>query len=212
LIKLNFSKNFLILAALFIAAAFISWPLYFNNYAAPDTVSVHEFPKTVGEWTSEELPISDEEYAILETRNAFTRMYTDAQGRQVMLYIIYAQHNRRVAHPPEICYSGGGATIISKYPYTIGTGEQKLSINRVLIDYARYQQIMYYWFKVGNSYTASYWGQQALIGVKTLLGRPSGSALIRLTTVITDNDEKKAARAIEDFTKEIIPLLPKYLL
>jgi 16S rRNA C1402 (ribose-2'-O) methylase RsmI len=47
LIKLNFSKNFLILAALFIAAAFISWPLYFNNYAAPDTVSVHEFPKTV---------------------------------------------------------------------------------------------------------------------------------------------------------------------
>jgi len=71
---------------------------------------------------------------------------------------------------------------------------------------------MYYWFKVGNSYTASYWGQQALIGVKTLLGRPSGSALIRLTTVITDNDEKKAARAIEDFTKEIIPLLPKYLL
>ena len=39
-----------------------------------------QFPKEIDGWTSEELTITDDEYAILETRNAFIREYTNAAG------------------------------------------------------------------------------------------------------------------------------------
>jgi EpsI family protein len=206
-------KQTIIIFLLFIIATAISWPLYFYNYAAPDTVKIHEFPMTIGDWTAEELPISDNDYEILETRNAFARMYTHKNGGQVMLYMIYSQHNRRVAHPPEICYTGGGATIITKYPYTITYDNKKdLTVNRVIIDEVNYQQIMYYWFKIGNSYTPSYGRQQLLIGIKTLMGKPSSSALIRMTTVLKDdNDEKNATQLINSFAQDILPIIPQYL-
>lgn len=205
-------KNNIFLLICFITAIVISWPLYFNNYAAPDTVNIHVFPMVIGDWTAKELPISEYDYGILETHNAFTRMYTHKDGKQVMLYMIYSQHNRKVAHPPEICYTGGGATIISKYPYKISDGKNALlTVNRVIIDNDAYQQIMYYCFKIGNSYTPSYWKQQALIGLKTLLHKPSSSAMIRLTTVLDDDDEENAAKIIDAFTKEILPLIPQYL-
>jgi len=203
---------FTLILVLMAAAVFISWPLYFKNYAAPDTVSVHEFPMTVGEWTAEEIPISDNDYAILETRNAFARMYTNANGGQVMLYIIYSQRNRRVAHPPEICYSGGGSTITKKYPYGIAYGAaEPLIINKVTIDETHYQQIMYYWFKIGDSYTPSYWRQQILIALKTLTRRPSSSAMIRLTSIVQNDDEEETIKLMDSFARAVMPILPKYL-
>ena len=205
-------KRTICIYILLVSAAVISWPLFFNNYAAQDTVNIHEFPMVIGDWTAEELPISDNDYEILETRNAFARMFTHKDGGQVMLYMIYSQFNRRVAHPPEICYTGGGATIITKYPYDIGYSKDSIAtVNRVIIDEVNYQQIMYYMFKIGNSYTPSYWKQQLLIGFKTLLGRPSSSALIRLSTTIEGEDEKKATQLINSFAADVFPVIPKYL-
>lgn len=208
----KFKKRTIFLYTFLALAIIISWPLYFTNFAAEDTVDIHQFPMTIGDWTAEELPISETDYAILETRNAFVRMFTHKDGGQVMLYVIYSQYNRRVAHPPEICYSGGGATIVTKYPYDLAYGnDQQLTLNRVIIDEATYQQIMYYWFKIGNSFTPSYWKQQILIAVKTFLGRPASSALLRLSVVIDDDDEKRATKLINSFTRAILPVIPKYL-
>lgn len=209
---MNIRKRTIFLYIFFVIAIVISWPLYFNNYASKDTINIHEFPMTLGEWTAEELPISDNDYKILETRNAFARMFTHQDGGKVMLYMIYSQHNRRVAHPPEICYTGGGATIITKYPYTIAyENNNTLTANRVIIDNVSNQQIMYYWFKIGNSYTPSYLKQQLLIGAKTLLGKPSSSALIRLTTTIENEDEKAATQLLNSFAKDVLPMIPQYL-
>ncbi len=205
-------SSFSIILLLFAASTVISWPLYFKNYAAPDTVVIHDFPMVVQDWTAEELPISDEEYAILETRNAFARMYTNASGAQVMLYIIYSQHNRRVAHPPEICYSGGGATITKKYPHTVSTQTPApLVVNKVVIDEQRYQQIMYYWFKIGDAYTPSYWRQQILIALKTLSRRPSSSAMVRVTSIVQNDDPQSTMELMDAFVTTIMPLIPQYL-
>lgn len=205
-------KRTIFVFIIFTAAAAISWPLYFYNYAATDTVNIHEFPMSIGDWTAEEIPIPDKDYEILETRNAFTRMFTHKDGGQIMLYMIYSQHNRRVAHPPEICYTGGGATIITKYPYDIPYKKDRpLTVNRILIDDVSHQQLMHYWFKIGDSYTPSYWQQQFLIGLKTLLKKTSSSAMIRITTVIEDDDEKKATKLINSFAADILPIIPKYL-
>lgn len=209
---MKIQKQTLLLFAFFILAAVISWPLYFYNYAAPDTVNIHAFPSQISGWSAEELPITEHEYSILETRNAFARMYTHENGGQIILYMIYSQHNRKVAHPPEICYTGGGSTIITKIPYDIPLKESPpLKVNRVIIDNDRYQQVMYYLFKIGSSYTPSYWKQQFLIALKTLTGQPSSSAMIRLTTVIENDDADRSDTLMKAFMTEILPLIPQFL-
>jgi len=68
-----------------------------------------------------------------------------------------------------------------------------------------------YWFKVGDEFTASYGRQQILIALKSLMGKPSSSALIRISTVIKDSDVDSAEKLLQDFAKLIIPHLEKYL-
>jgi len=206
--------SFIFILALTIAAGAVSWSMFLRTHDAQDTVDVFDFPMTIGEWQSENIPISDNDYAVLETRNAFVRIYRKPTGEEVMLYVIYSQTNRRVAHPPEICYTGGGSTIVSKFPEKIATdavADGTITANRLLIDYPNYQQIMYYWFKVGNSYTASYWAGQAMIAWKNMTGQSSSSALIRLTSVVEDDDQQRAVDIIRGFAAEILPLINQYI-
>ncbi len=203
---------FIIIICLTIASGIVSWNMYFREYSQSDTVNIHIFPMQIGEWHAKEIPISEEDYAILETKNAFVRQYTDNKGNEVYLYIVYSQHNRKVSHPPELCYSGEGNLVIDKSIVTLPTGQNKnIKAVRLFMEQGKLQHIAYYWFKIGDSFTTNYWKQQALIALKTILGQSSSSALIRISTIIHDNKVKKAEEDVRNFSKQLIPLLKKYL-
>lgn len=206
-------KKFLSLIAVFLFATLITWNSHFKEYFQADTVDIHKFPKHLGTWTAAELTISEEEYAILETRNVFARRYTDDTGRTADLLIVYSQHNRKVSHPPEICYTGGGITILSNLPAAVkvATPPGLIRANKLLLEKKKTQHLSYYWFKVGNTFTSNYWKQQLLIVTKTLLGQPSGSALIRVSSGIQDGEQKTAEQNISDFIRVITPQIPQYL-
>ncbi len=209
--KKNFS--YILILILFFCSGAVSWNLYFKEYSQKDTVDINKFPKIIGEWTSKEVPISEGDYAILETRNAFIRNYTNVAGEKVQIFIVYSQNNRKVSHPPELCYTGSGARVLSNVPATIPLQNAKaIEGNRVLVERGRTQQVLYYWFKVGDSFTGNYWKQQILIGLKTLTGKPASSALIRLSSTIKNGKtEKEALDIIKKFVPAIIPYIPTYL-
>lgn len=206
--------KFYFIIGLFFIAAFISWKLYFAVYTQQDTIDIHQFPKQLDGWTSEEMTITEEEYAILETRNVFSRRYTSVEGEEVYLFIVYSENNRKVSHPPEICYTGGGATVTESRHTYLNSKKNGIQVktNRLLLDLNNSQQVVNYWFKVGNTFTANYWKQQGLIAIKTFLGKPSSSALIRLSTIVPNGDFEKADNRINKFSKlllpEILPNLP----
>jgi len=209
--KKNISYIFILI--LFVLSGIISWGLYFKEYSQSDTVDIHHFPKVIGDWESEELVITEEEYAILETRNAFTRKYTNSKGDSVYLFTIYSQNNRKVSHPPELCYTGSGATVLSKAPAQIPISQgEVIEVNQVIVEYGQAQQVLYYWFKVGDGFTPGYWKQQILIGLNTLTGKPASSALIRLSSTVQGEGEvEKAKQVIKDFSPLIMPHIQKYL-
>lgn len=199
--------------ALFLVAGVVSWTLFFKEYRQKDTVNIHLFPQVIGGWTATELPITEDEYAILETRNAFARQYTHPDGRTVYLLIVYSQNNRKVSHPPEVCYTGNGVTITSKKvagldlpaPYST------LKVNQLVLEQKGLQQVSNYWFKVGDVFTPSYWQQQFLIALKTLAGQPASSALIRMSANSEGNNQESAKQILEDFIRLIVPHLMEYL-
>ena len=209
--KLN--KSFIILLGLFFITGTVSWTLYFKEYHQHDTVNIHTFPQEIAGWQSEELPIKDRDYEILETRNAFTRKYTNKQGDSVYLFIVYSQTNRKVVHPPEICYTGGGATFISNMHHTIDIPQPKMQIisNKYLVEQGAYRQYMCYWFKVGDTFTPNYLKGQTLIAIKRLTGQPASGALIRLSATVDPENPDKAMQLIDDFARLITPQLFQYL-
>lgn len=206
-------KSFIFIIGLFVLAGMASWYLYFKKYEQKDTVDIHNFPREIGEWTSKELKITDEEYAILETRNAFTRRYTHpGSGVQVDLLIVYSQNNRKVSHPPEICYTGNGATILRNEQAVLPVSESGVvTANRLVMDLDDREYLSYYWFKVGDSYTPNYWKQQILIALKTLSAKPASSALIRMSIVSASDNHQKTEEEVKNFTRVMFPLLATYL-
>lgn len=209
-------KNFkiLIIIALFFMAGFVSWGMYFKTYVQSDTVNIHTFPSKIGEWVAIELPVTEDEYAILETRNAFSRKYTNSQGQDLFLFIVYSENNRKVSHPPEVCYAGSGFTVVKREVDDVAQSLDKkpLKANKLLMELGKRQQYVYYWFKVGDDFTASYWKQQSLIAFKSLVGQKASSALIRISSHIKDQDSQSSEQAVESFSQAILPLLPEYLL
>jgi len=205
-------KNILIILVFLVIATVISWSSFFGQYVGKDTIDVHAFPRTVGEWSSREVPISAHDYEILETHNVFSRIYQDPEGHQIMLLIIYSQNNRKVSHPPEICYTGSGATILNNtlINFNLGTAG-KLGVKRLTAQEGRYREMIYYWFKVGNDFTASYWKQQALVAFRALLGQPVSSAMIRLSMGFEGTDARMTDAKARSFARLIYPKVKEYL-
>lgn len=209
--KINISNTTII--ALLVLSGIISWHSFFKTFTQSDTVNIHLFPKTIGEWTSTELPITDEEYAILETKNAFVRKYSHPGKEDVYLFIVYSHNNRKVSHPPEICYTGSGVDVLGNKKVTVhtSTSERTINVNQLKLEKGPLKEIAFYWFKVGHSYTSNYWKQQALIAMNFFLGRPSSSAIIRVSSDIQDSNEESAVMLLKSFTAQILPHLKLYL-
>ena len=205
--------SFLLIIVMFLAAGIISWRVYFRVYRQADSVNIHSFPKTIGDWTSEDIPISDDDKAILETDNVFVRRYTNPKAEEVYLFAVYSQNNRKVSHPPEICYTGGGATILNSAHDTFSSisGDEEIRVNRLTVEKGNTEQIFAYWFKVGDSFTSNYWAQQGLIALKSLLGYPASSALIRISSTVKSENYEDAIRLIKEFGRLTIPYLHQYL-
>jgi EpsI family protein len=192
----------------------VSLNFYFRIVNQEDTVNIDSFPKSIGPWISENLPISQEDLSILETKNAFVRKYTNTQGGGVVyLFLVYSQFNRKVAHPPEICYLGSGVTITENIHDPIVVEYKNLTIptNRLKLLRKKFEHIAFYWFKVGDRFTSNYWEQQLLIALNSLLGRTTGSALIRISADVNSADQNEAIRNVKLFANLIIPALFKHL-
>lgn len=198
----------IILLLLLISSA-ISWNLYFKNYSQKDTVNIADFPTTIEGWVAKDLPLTDVEYDILETKNVFVRKYSKAKHGDVYLFIVYSQNNRKVSHPPEVCYTGAGIAVLSNTLDAIPAveGKEEIKVNKLLLDSRGMKQSAFYWFKVGDTFTSNYWRQQMLIAVKTILSRPSSSALIRISTDVVDQNVEAADQELKAFGNLITPQL-----
>ncbi len=205
---------YVVILVSFLGVGFISWLLYFKDQNQQDTVNIQVFPKAIADWSGVDQVISEEDYAILETRNVLARRYTQAgTGRQIDLLIVYSEHNRKVSHPPEICFTGGGLSILESKRAVLNLDKngRGLEAVRLLMDLKGTPLYSFYWFKVGNSVTSNYWRQQFLIALKIFSGQPHSSALIRLTLEIKLDDKIEAVATAEKFADLVFPAVKQYL-
>ena len=144
---------------------------------------VQTVPREIGSWKGQDIPLDERTYEILETRNVLSRQYVSPRGEKVELLIVSSNKDRRVAHPPEVCYITSNFSIVDERieKFTFGntsinlkrfTAQDKNSLNR--------EKVMYV-YKVGNRYTANYFAQQLLFAWDLATRRESQILLIRLS-------------------------------
>ncbi len=198
---------------LLIISGFLSWKLYSDDYLKPQSLDIYTFPNTIDQWTSEELPFEKIDKTILGNNSILNRLYNLPQGKHVHLYIVYSPTNPKAANPPELYYSDLGVSVLDKGKKTIKISalDFKVKVNWLLVDNNSNQQVVYYWFKVGDLYTTSYWKQQALIAFNNLIGKKKGSALIRISADVLDGRQQDTINLINKFSDLIVPRLSQYL-
>jgi EpsI family protein len=200
----TFAAVFVILAL----SGILGNSFYFSQViAAKEEVSIANFPKTIGEWRSVEVPLSKREYDLLETKNLIMRNYKNKNGDEVNLYIIYSQDNRKVSHPPEICLQGGGASVVEKSKLGLPGG---INATKLVLEKKNSREIAVYWYKAGKVYTNDFISQQFKISWDQLLGRRSSLALIRVISIADNNNDALTLSKILSFCSAIEPLLSQY--
>jgi EpsI family protein len=173
-----------------------------------ETVKVSNFPMKIGDWSATDMPLGENDYKALGTKNVIIRNYKNYKGDSIILYLVYSERNRQVSNPPETYYMGSGSTIVEKSVEQITPAIKAI---KMIVEKSASRQMVVYWFKVGNLNTEKYIKQQLKIVTDQMLLKRTSGAMIRLSIDIKDSNENAAFKTLQLFTAQIEPLLQKYV-
>lgn len=203
------NKNFLIIVAILVIASIINFIFYSKPYSEESaSIKMSDFPMTIGEWSSQDILLSERVYKLLETTNLIMKNYKNQNGESINLYIIYSQDNRKVTHPPEICLQGEGGTITNKTPIQITSS---IKATKLIIEKGISKDLVVYWYKAGKLNTNNYLRQQLKQVFSRLSNGDASVAMIRILTAVDGRGEDAALERIKAFCNIIEPLLNKYV-
>ncbi len=117
------------------------------------------FPMQIGKWEGEIIAPDERDLEILETRNVLSRNYKNDQGDALHLFLVSSKKDRRVAHPPEVCYISSNFNVMNAQEAQVGEVPVK-TFTAVLERNADDRQEVLYLYKIGTRYTTNYYAQQ----------------------------------------------------
>lgn len=182
----RFDKSYGMLLAVLAGLAF--FPLDLPSSFSIDTAKDPRFaavPLTVGEWRGTEDEVDDRTYEILETKNVLSRMYENPKGEKIHLLLVSSSEDRRVAHPPEVCYLSSNYAITNENEETMSIAGRELAVKKFVAqdekDPAHHEEVLYV-YKAGDRFTTNYYAHQFQFVMDRLRRRNSGVLLIRLSS------------------------------
>ncbi|MEW6536531.1 MAG: exosortase C-terminal domain/associated protein EpsI [Candidatus Auribacterota bacterium] len=206
-----------ILSIFFILAGIILWFGFYYNIEFYGKQYAQSIPAVIAGMSSTEIVMDQRTLDILETEDVLYRCYTTEDPNHIPLYlcVIFSENNRKVAHPPELCLSGGGSQVLEKvqinFPSTV---EEDFDAQRLIVNHGQTKWMYLYWYKAGKFYSSHYLLQQFFAAVTQLVQRKSSCSLIRLSTPIPDSETAPYTESQErlvSFAQEVIPLTAEKL-
>ena len=182
--------------------------------AQQKTVYAKQLPIFINGWSGEDIKVDDRTLEILETNDVLMRDYKKEGNPFIQLCIIYASNNRKVSHPPEVCYKGSGWSLEEKIlvVFSIKSDEfPELRANKLILEKGDQKQLVLYWYKCNSDYATNYYKQQINVVKSEIITGKSTSGLIRISTPIVNNDEGVAMMRVQRFSLNMLPLITKYL-
>ena len=207
--------RFWIAAALLFGAALL---LYARNRSEiiPARQPLASLPRTLGDWTSSDVPISQEVRDVLGPGDFLLRDYQQpASGGDVDLFIAYfpSQRSGDAIHSPKNCLPGAGWVPVRSDRITIAVpGHSPFLANRYLIAKGESRQLVLYWYLAHDRAVASEYAAKFYLVTDSIRERRSDGSLIRVTTALANNESLESAQQrLLTVAGRVIPLVSSYV-
>ena len=205
------SKKVIVSICVMGLASLILWFGFYYNVEFYNREFAQSIPQVIDGMKSLEIPMDQKTIDILETSDVMFRKYEKDDMIPVYFCVIYSQNNRKVAHPPELCLSGGGSIVELKEQVNFDTPvKNNFDAKKLVVAHSNSKWMYLYWYKSGKFYSSNYLLQQFLAAVTQLVHRKSSCALIRLSTPIPSEEEApfgQSEERLKNFTRTILPIL-----
>jgi EpsI family protein len=146
----------------------------------------------LAEWKSTEIPMDQETYDIVGTRDAHMFRFDQAQSPPVFLYWLHSENSRKIGHPPELCYRGESYNITDRSEKQLSVNGRTIPVIQLFVQRGNYYLLVYYWYRIGGVETSSYlkqqihwaWNQVKHLG---LSNEGTEGEMIRISTQVDPN-------------------------
>jgi EpsI family protein len=147
-------------------------------------IDSHSLPATVGSWTSEARPLTNEEEATLENPPSCQRIYVGPEGQVVQVLLLQMSKSQNV-HDPKLCMYGDGYRLDRDQaipaPWSAGSGEQ---VRQAIFTKGSIGASMTYWVQTPDGASANI---GASLRASTFLGMLAGKGMegiaVRVTSI-----------------------------
>lgn len=196
-------KSYWILLALMGGLAFfpLALPTSFSIDSGLDP-RFKTIPYQIGNWTGKDEVLDERTYEILETRNILARMYENDRKDHIELLLVGSNKDRRVAHPPEVCYTSSHYEVVDSGEGSFDISGTPIPVKRFIAKDQRdlaHREYVIYVYKVGKRFTINYYAQQLQFAWDRFTRKESEVLLIRLSAT-TD-------KSFKEFLSQILPHL-----
>jgi EpsI family protein len=209
-------KSFWVSLILLIATLVVVKGMHLGTNVAVWKKNLDKLPSTIGRMKSVDVPLEESVVKELGPDVYVFRNYTSDDGSVINVYIGYygTRKGGRSEHNPNACYPGSGWAIMNEDKSSISIGNNGLkntiTINTLRVTKDKEKQLVYHWYQTDKNMVISTGIQQNLNRLKNrLLYNRDDGAFIRVSTNV-DNNYLEAQKEIEDFIKQLFPLLIKY--
>jgi exosortase D (VPLPA-CTERM-specific) len=184
----------------------------------PVKKNLDQFPLKLGEWNADRRQAMAQKFIdFLDLSEYVIINYQNLDGKKINFYVAYYESQRKgeSIHSPATCLPGSGWSFnqsgtvkIAGVPGNNGTYE----INRAVMQFGRNRQLSYYWFPVRGRILYNAYQLKIYNFWDALTQQRTDGALVRLiTTVYEDEKLEDAEKRLQNFVRDIAPVLEEYI-
>ncbi|MBM4333118.1 MAG: EpsI family protein [Deltaproteobacteria bacterium] len=120
----------------------------------------------------------------------------------------------RAIDPPETCLPGSGWSFHQAGQAQVpleGTG-RSIRVTPAIMEKSGYKQVAYFWFPARGRILTNAWELKFYTFWDALTRQRTDGALVRLITPVLPGEQvEDAEKRLQEFTKEIVPVLEEFL-
>jgi exosortase D (VPLPA-CTERM-specific) len=176
-----------------------------------------QLPLKIGEWQGTPRQMDAEELKSLRFSDYSMVSFRRVNGDVVDFYIAYyaSQRKGESIHSPETCLPGHGWVFNESGAVVLpvsGSASAPVCVSRAFIQQAGERELTYYWFPTRGRILTSLWRLKLYNFWDAITMRRTDGAIVRLITPVGQyEDVESADRRLQNFTRQLWPVLGEFL-